>query len=74
MRNDPGLSAVRAVRSAISSEFDNDPGKLVAHYVEMQSRLRGKVIIQGSEESSLARAHRPRQGADVGDEPDGLPR
>ncbi len=75
MKNDPGISAVRAVRSAISHEFDNDPGKLIAHYIEMQSQLRGRVVIQGPEESALPQSHRPMpREAEVSEEPDGVPR
>jgi hypothetical protein len=47
MKNDPALEAVRAVRLAISHEFDNDPGRLIAHYIEMQSQIRDKSVIVG---------------------------
>ncbi|MFQ5668566.1 MAG: hypothetical protein ACE5I7_19345 [Candidatus Binatia bacterium] len=38
MTKDEGLRAVREVRKKISAEFDNDPEKLVAHYIEQQKR------------------------------------
>lgn len=72
MKHDPGLSAVRAIRTAISHEFGNDPNRLIAHYVEMQSRLRDRVVIQGSEESQLLDSHRPTpRTAQLSNEPGG---
>ena len=38
--DDEGIRAVRDVRQRISAEFDNDPRKLVEHY--MASRLHGQ--------------------------------
>lgn len=73
MKHDPGLSAVRAIRSAISHEFDNDPAKLIAHYVEMQSRLRDRAVIQGTEEAPLPDQAIPRT-AQLSNEPGGHPR
>jgi hypothetical protein len=56
MKNDPALEAVRAVRLAISHEFDNDPGRLIAHYIEMQSQIRDKSVIAGPGEPLLIQA------------------
>ena len=56
MKNDPGLEAVRAVRLTISREFDNDLGRLIAHYIEMQSQTRDRVIIAGPGEPALIEA------------------
>jgi hypothetical protein len=47
MKDDPGLEAVRAVRLAISREFGNDPARLIAHYIEMQSQCKIGSIIEG---------------------------
>lgn len=47
--NDPGLENVRAARHAISREFGNDPARLVAHYIDMQSRYKGGTVIEGPE-------------------------
>jgi hypothetical protein len=47
MKNDPGLAAVRAARIEISRQFGNDPARLVAHYVEMQARYKGSLLIEG---------------------------
>jgi hypothetical protein len=44
MTKDEGIRAVREVRAKISAEFDNDPEKLVAHYIERQKRHRGKLL------------------------------
>ena len=45
MKNDDeGIRAVRDVRAKISSEFGNDPEKLVEHYMEQQSRYRHRLL------------------------------
>lgn len=41
---DEGLRAVREVREKISAEFENDPEKLVAHYIEQQERHRDRLL------------------------------
>ena len=41
---DEGIRAVRDVREKISSEFDNDPEKLVEHYMEQQERYRHRLL------------------------------
>jgi hypothetical protein len=56
MKNDLGLEAVRAARLAISREFDNDPGRLIAHYIEMQSRIQNRSILEGPDEVSTIEA------------------
>lgn len=35
---DEGIRAVREVREKISADFEHDPEKLVAHYIEQQKR------------------------------------
>jgi len=47
MKNDQGLEAVRAIRVAISREFSNDPARLIAHYIEMQSQFGDRSLIAG---------------------------
>lgn len=75
MNNDLGLEAVRAARLAISREFDNDPGRLIAHYVEMQSQLPDKSIIAGPGESSPTEVTPSvARTAQLSNEPDGIPR
>lgn len=45
MKNDDeGIRAVRDVRAKISSEFGNDPEKLVEHYMEQQKRFRHRLL------------------------------
>jgi hypothetical protein len=41
---DEGIRAVREVRERISVEFENDPEKLVAHYIEQQQRHRDRLL------------------------------
>jgi hypothetical protein len=44
MPNDPAIDAVRAARIQISRELGNDPVRLVAHYIELQSKRGGRII------------------------------
>lgn len=44
MKKDEGIQVVRDVRKKISDEFDNDPGKLVAHYIDLQKRHSSRLI------------------------------
>jgi hypothetical protein len=45
MKNmDEDIRAVRDVREKISSEFGNDPEKLVEHYMEEQERYRHRLL------------------------------
>ncbi len=39
-----GIRAVREVRVKISAEFDNDPEKLVEHYMKEQERYRERLL------------------------------
>lgn len=57
MKNDQGLEAVRAARLAISHDFDNDPTRLVAHYIEMQSQIQDRSIITGPGEVPTSEPH-----------------
>lgn len=41
---DEDIRAVRDVREKISSEFGNDPEKLVEHYMEEQVRYRHRLL------------------------------
>ena len=41
---DEGIRAVRDVREKISSEFGNDPEKLVEHYLEEQEGYRHRLL------------------------------
>ena len=45
MKNvDEGIRAVRDVRESISSEFGNDPEKLVEHYMAQQEQYRHRLL------------------------------
>jgi len=41
---DKGIRAVRDVRKKISTEFDNDPQKLVEHYIAEQEKHRDRLL------------------------------
>ncbi|MBN2494694.1 MAG: hypothetical protein JXR96_08905, partial [Deltaproteobacteria bacterium] len=43
-KEDEGIRAVRDVRKAISADFDDDPEKLVAHYILEQERHRDRLL------------------------------
>jgi hypothetical protein len=42
--DDEGIRAVRNVREKISAEFDNDPRKLVEHYMVEQEQYRDRLL------------------------------
>jgi hypothetical protein len=67
MKSDSGLEAVRNARSKISREFDNDPVRLIAHYVEMQAHYKGGPLIQGPGGSSLDEGALSASAAQPGD-------
>jgi len=41
---DEGIRAVRDVRKKISAEFDNDPEKLIEHYMTEQQKHRERLL------------------------------
>lgn len=41
---DEGIRAVRDVRRKISAEFDNDPQKLIEHYMAEQEKHRDRLL------------------------------
>jgi len=41
---DEGIRAVREVRPRISAQFDNDPQKLIEHYMAEQKKLRNRLL------------------------------
>jgi hypothetical protein len=43
-KEDEGIQAVRDIRKRISSEFGNDPEKLVEHYLREQERYRDRML------------------------------
>ncbi len=45
MKNeDEGIRAVRDVRKKISAQFDNDPQKLVEHYMAEQKKYHDRLL------------------------------
>jgi len=42
--SDPVIDEIREVRHRISRQFDHDPARLVAHYMELQERYRDRLI------------------------------
>jgi hypothetical protein len=67
MKSDPGLDAVRSVRSRISREFDNDPVRLIAHYVEMQAQYQGGLLVEGPGGAALDEGELSSTAAQQGD-------
>jgi len=54
-KNDPALDAIRKVRHQISREFDNDPARLIEHYIELQRRMEKSKIVRGPDDSEATR-------------------
>jgi uridine kinase len=44
MKKDEDIRAVRDIREKISSEFGNDPERLVEHYIAEQERYRHRLL------------------------------
>ena len=42
-KDDPVIKRIRDVRHEISAQFEHDPGKLVAHYIELQKKYAGRL-------------------------------
>jgi hypothetical protein len=49
-KTDPALEAIRKVRREISREFDNDPARLIEHYMELQRRVQRARLVQGPDD------------------------
>jgi hypothetical protein len=64
-KTDPALETIRKVRREISREFDNDPVRLVAHYMEMQRGMPRSRVVQGPDEDRDA-ATSGRDAAELG--------
>jgi hypothetical protein len=56
MSNDPVIDEVRAARHQISERVDHDTTRLVAYYMEIQERYRGRLIHSGLAEDSPTKA------------------
>lgn len=56
-KTDPALEAIRKVRREISREFENDPARLVEHYMALQRCMpRTTKLVQGPADESDAKA------------------
>jgi hypothetical protein len=44
MRSDKAIEEIRRIRKEISAEFDNDPKKLVEHYIELQDQYKERLV------------------------------
>jgi len=42
--SDPVIDEIREVRHRISAQFDHNPSKLVAHYMEMQKQYKDRLV------------------------------
>jgi len=51
MKTDPAIEVVRAVRLMISRHFANDPSRLIAYYMDLQSRYQGGSLIEWPEQA-----------------------
>jgi hypothetical protein len=50
MHEDPAIARVREVRQRISRQFDNDPKKLVEHYMQLQDRHKDRLLDSANHE------------------------
>ena len=46
-KTDPALETIRKVRREISREFDNDPVRMIEHYIELQLGMQRSRLVQG---------------------------
>jgi hypothetical protein len=58
---DEGIRAVRDVREKISAEFDNDPQRLVEHYMAEQEKHRHRLLRPPAARCSKSRPGRARR-------------
>ena len=64
-KTDPALEAIRKVRREISREFDNDPARLIEHYMELQRGMQRSRLVQGPDDGRDA-ATPDRDAAELG--------
>jgi len=56
---DEGIRAVRDVRKKISAEFDNDPQKLIEHYIAEQEKYQDRLLRQAVTQQRKNRTRPP---------------
>lgn len=44
MKNDPTIQRIRDARHKISEQFDHDPKRLVAYYIECQQKQTDRIL------------------------------
>ncbi len=44
IESDPVIDEIREVRRRISAQFDHNPSKLVAHYMEIQKQRKDRLV------------------------------
>jgi hypothetical protein len=59
MNEDPAVARVREVRQRISGQFDNDPKKLVEHYMLLQERHKDRFLGSADHEPAKESSKRP---------------
>ena len=57
---DEGIRAVRDVRKKISAEYDNDPQKLVEHYITEQQKHQDRLLRPAATQQRNAHPGPPR--------------
>lgn len=62
MKDDPVLEAVRKARCDISRDLGNDPARLIAHYMNLQTDFKGR-LIHGPEADDDGSGDPAQQGA-----------
>ena len=65
-KTDPALEAIRKVRREISREFDNDPARLIEHYMELQRRVQRARLVQGTDDDDGGISTADRDAAELG--------
>jgi restriction endonuclease Mrr len=62
MTQDDDIRAVRDVRERISAEFDDDPERLVAHYLAEQEKYRDRLLLPAAAQRGDAKDDASRRG------------
>jgi hypothetical protein len=44
INSDPVIDEIREIRHRISAQFDHNPAKLVAHYMEIQKKRKDRLV------------------------------
>ena len=49
MKDDPAIERVRDARRRVSATYDNDPQKIVSHYIELQKKYQARILEEQEE-------------------------